>query len=59
MLPLPLPFPFLSEPCIKGFEPQQLIKGMYAEFFFDWVPRFPAGAPLRFCLNACIPDSRI
>lgn len=28
--------------CWKGFEPQQLIKGMYSEFLEDWVPRFPA-----------------
>jgi N-acetylgalactosamine 4-sulfate 6-O-sulfotransferase len=29
-------------PCVRQFEPQQLIKGMYAQFFADWVPRFPA-----------------
>lgn len=28
-------------PCIKAFEPQQLIKGLYSAFLWDWAPRFP------------------
>ncbi|KAK3267182.1 hypothetical protein CYMTET_24250 [Cymbomonas tetramitiformis] len=27
--------------CIHAFNPQQLIKGMYAEFFPDWLAHFP------------------
>jgi N-acetylgalactosamine 4-sulfate 6-O-sulfotransferase len=31
-----------AQPCIRAFEPQQLIKGMYSQFLWDWTPRFPA-----------------
>jgi N-acetylgalactosamine 4-sulfate 6-O-sulfotransferase len=33
-----------ATPCIRRFEPQQLIKGMYSEFLWDWTPRLRPGA---------------
>jgi N-acetylgalactosamine 4-sulfate 6-O-sulfotransferase len=30
-----------TEKCVRRFDPQQLIKGMYAEFFPDWLQFFP------------------
>ena len=30
-------------PCVRRFEPQQLIKGMYSEFLWDWSPRLRPG----------------
>lgn len=37
-------------PCVRAFDPQQLIKGMYAEFLWDWTPRLRPGALASPCV---------
>jgi N-acetylgalactosamine 4-sulfate 6-O-sulfotransferase len=45
-------------PCVKAFEPQQLIKGLYAEFLWDWAPRFPREQLLMLRLEDYSADMR-
>ena len=39
-----------ATPCVRRFEPQQLIKGMYSEFLWDWAPRLRPGKRSVFLL---------
>lgn len=43
-----------TDVCLRRYQPQQLVKGMYAEFMADWLAAFPRHVTAQHCVAICI-----